>query len=451
MLLLYHLFTYTKGMKKNPWTLVAGGLLVMSIIGVCLQGPVSVFADVAVPDWALLVKSWKEAMVLIAGLIVALVMVHQKSLHYFVRDPFVWLPGVIAIVYGIALAAFPNATVSEFAALVISLRSYAVFVVVYGVVTLWPWLRTWLVRALIVGTSVVALVALLQVTVLPKDFLAYIGYSEATIRPYMTVDQNQDFIRINSTLRGPNPLGAFAMTAMSGLIAAWLRGWRPASRWQWGLLGVVATGLLAALWSSYSRSAWLAMIAALAVATLAIGARRISKKLWLSASVGIVVLAAITTTFVQTDFAQHVIFHTNPHSETVTKSDHEHAASLQEGIAHTLEKPFGDGLGSVGSPSLLGGVPRIVESQYFYTAAETGWLGLVLQLGLLGLVLWRAWQCRHNGLALAVVMSGAGLLLVGLVLPVWADDTIGMIWWTMAALALASSSQPKQQTGRAHA
>lgn len=449
MLLLYHLFTYTKGMSKNLWPTLCGGLLAAIIVGVCLQGPISVGAEVLTPGGALLVKSWKELLLLMVALMVAAAMVRQQKLGHFMRDPLVWLPGLIAVVYGAALLAFPNPSVGELAALVISLRSYLMFVVVYGAVMLWPQLRTRLVRALAIGASIVALFALLQITVLPKDFLAQFGYSEATIRPYMTVDQNQAFVRINSTLRGPNPLGAFAMIAISGLVAAGLRGWRPVHRWQWGLLGVVAVGLVAALWSSYSRSAWLAMGVALAVAVVAVGVRRASRWMWIGAGLGAVVLLLAAAAFLQTNFAQHVIFHTNPHSPTTIKSDHEHVMSLQEGVAHTLEKPFGDGLGSVGSPSLLTDVPRIVENQYFYMAAEVGWLGVVLQLGLLGAVLWRAWRQRHHALVLAVVMSGAGLVLVGLVLPVWADDTIGIVWWALAACALASVSGKQKEVQHA--
>jgi len=39
-------------------------------------------------------------------------------------------------------------------------------------------------------------------------------------------------------------------------------------------------------------------------------------------------------------------------------------------------------------------------------------------------------------LALGVFASGIGLALVGFFLPVWADDTVSIIWWGLAAVVV---------------
>jgi len=85
---------------------------------------------------------------------------------------------------------------------------------------LFPEKKDLFLRVGIIGALIVAVFAILQVFVLPKDFLIYLGYGENTIQPYLTVDQNQDFIRINSTLRGPNPLGAYAVIVLSILFSS---------------------------------------------------------------------------------------------------------------------------------------------------------------------------------------------------------------------------------------
>jgi len=40
--------------------------------------------------------------------------------------------------------------------------------------------------------------------------------------------------------------------------------------------------------------------------------------------------------------------------------------------------------------------------------------------------------------------SGLGLILIGLVLPVWVDDTVSIVWWGLAALVIASGSVVKK-------
>jgi hypothetical protein len=49
----------------------------------------------------------------------------------------------------------------------------------------------------------------------------------------------------------------------------------------------------------------------------------------------------------------------------------------------------------------------------------------------------RLWARRADWLALTLFGSGIGLSVVGLLLPVWVDDTVSIIWWGMAAVILA--------------
>jgi hypothetical protein len=86
---------------------------------------------------------------------------------------------------------------------------------------------------------------------------------------------------------------------------------------------------------------------------------------------------------------------------------------------------------------LHGDAPIIIENQYLFIAHEVGWLGLALFIVFFGMILWRLWQGRQDWLSLGVFASGIGMALIGLLLPVWADDTVGIIWWGLAAIALA--------------
>lgn len=424
-------------------------LLCVVLCGVCIQAPISVVADTQLPAYALLLKSWKELCLGLAGVLIAVALWQSGKWQVLRREPAVWLSVAIAGVYMATLYGFANHPAGESAALLVTLRIYLVVALGYSAVLLWPDMRQKLLGSVAAGMAIVGVFALLQVAVLPKDILQHIGYSSATIQPYLTVDQNPDFVRINSTLRGPNPLGAMAVIGLS-LIAALLVRRVLFARWQYVIGGVVATGLLVALWSSYSRSAWLAMVLVAVVLGGVVGFRTLSRRTLGLAGVVLAVVVLGGLYVLQSDFVQHVVFHTNPASPTAIKSDHEHLDSLQSGVAHTLAYPLGTGLGSVGSPSLLTDSPRIVENQYFYIAAEAGWLGLLLYLILFGYVIWRLWQCRDDALALGVAVAGMGMAIVGLVLPVWADDTVGMTWWALAGIALGSiAGQSRKENNHA--
>ena len=79
----------------------------------------------------------------------------------------------------------------------------------------------------------------------------------------------------------------------------------------------------------------------------------------------------------------------------------------------------------------------IIENQYLFVAHENGWIGLALFLMITYYVLVGLWKRRAAWLALAVSASGVGIAIAGLFLPVWVDDTVSIIWWGLAAIALA--------------
>ena len=67
--------------------------------------------------------------------------------------------------------------------------------------------------------------------VLPTDFLRHFGYSDATIPAFETINNNHDYVRIASTLRGANPLGAYLLIPISLLSVLLIRNgrnWRQA-------------------------------------------------------------------------------------------------------------------------------------------------------------------------------------------------------------------------------
>ncbi|MDP3446102.1 MAG: O-antigen ligase family protein, partial [Ignavibacteria bacterium] len=276
------------------------------------------------------------------------------------------------------------------------------------------------------------------VFILPKDILKYIGYSVNTISPYMTVDQNPDFIRINSTLRGPNPLGAYMIVILAVVVSYFCKFKLKIDDKLKYLLTSLLLGGLVVLWFTYSRSAIVAAIVSIVLVVLvSFSGKILSKKLPLVIiTATLAIFAGLIFAFNNNYLISNVLLHQNPNDDTSVNSNDNHLSSIQTGLTLALIQPFGAGVGSTGSASLFGSSPIIIENQYLFIAHEAGWLGLVLFIGIFGLLMFRLWQNRKNWLALGVFASGVGLALVGLLLPVWVDDTVAIVWWGLAAIAL---------------
>lgn len=418
------------------------GILLVIFAGIVIHAPLTVWLGTLAPDWELFIKSWKEVLMLLATPL-ALVLVTKKKLWgEFSRD---WLFRAVigfALLHIIVLIFFWNGVNPTLAGLSIDLRWLLYFSLVYALIRIQPSYRAIFVKVGVGGALVIGIFALLQVTVLPKDILAGIGYEKnVTIAPYLTVDENENYVRINSTLRGPNPLGAYAVIVLSVLLAYVAAKRRQANIWLSGVMGV--TGLVA-LWFSYSRSALLAgLVAAVTIAYFAFR-KRPSKTVWI-AGLGVVgVIVGLVAATWQTQFVQQVILHEDPSDSNMINSNDGHRESLETGVKLLLQQPLGAGVGSTGSASLYGDHGFIIENQYLFIAHEVGWLGLLLFFALFAIVMQRLWVKRDDWLALGVLASGIGLALIGLLLPIWVDDTVAIIWWGLAALVLGGNDGKKR-------
>lgn len=417
------------------------GILLAIMGGIAVHAPVSVWLSTQLPEFELLIKSWKEIAMGFATVLLLISVFQKKKTHLFTRDKLLWLVGCIAVLHVVYLLIFNNNQVSEFAGLLIDLRFYLYFTLVYVYIRLRPQDTRLLILAFFAGAAVVAVFALLQVFVLPKDILAHIGYSAETIKPYLTVDLNQAYIRINSILRGPNPLGAYAVIVLSMIAALYGRKFAKLGGKRQLTVAVIGAGSLAALWWSYSRSAMLAAFVAALAFVAAVGFSSISRRVLVWGG-SIVATGAILLSLViaaNPGFVSSVFLHENPNGGSAHTSNDGHVSSLVRGFEQSSSDPLGDGIGSTGSASLFGDEPRIIENQYLMMAHESGWLGALLQLAVFGWVLFVAWKNRQRPIALAVFASGIGMAAIGVVLPVWADGTVSLTWWGLAAVAMAVS------------
>lgn len=417
------------------------GILIVITAGIVVHTPLSVWTGTIWPSADLLIKSWKELLMGMALLLLIVTAKRRDKVGALLSDRLMQIALVYAGLHFLLLAFFQNGFEAVGAGLLIDLRYLLFFVLVYGTLTLFPQYRKLFISVFVGGAVIVIGFAVLQLLVLPRDVLAHIGYSKATISPYLTVDENPLYTRINSTLRGPNPLGAYA-TIFAGLLLAVGAKWKLGRKgWAMAVIGAIALGM--ALGASHSRSSIIGAVVAVLVIVALSATKKVRRWFIGGAMIAIIITATAIYVFRDSSFVANVILHNNPTSGATVDSNEGHAASLFEGTSRMFMQPFGAGIGSTGSASLLGDKPVIIENQYLLIAHETGWAGLVLFVWLFLVIMTKLWHRRSSALALGVFGGGVGLAIIGMLLPVWTDDTVSIVWWGLAAVAIATTKTVK--------
>ena len=173
--------------------------------------------------------------------------------------------------------------------LIINLRFLAFFMVTWAVTIRtsrlrknWKWLVLW-------PAGIVVIIGLLQVFVLPNDFLRHFGYGDNTIPAVETINHNINYVRVASTLRGANPLGAYLLIPVSLTTLLLFK-----SKRNWRHVALLA-GSLVLLFFTFSRSAWVGAV--LTVAVLLVVSLKTRKMQYMAlggAGIFLILLAAIS-------------------------------------------------------------------------------------------------------------------------------------------------------------
>lgn len=433
------LLGYTKRVERGLIIKIYATILLIIFGGIIVHAPLSVYFGTLFPEGELLIKSWKEIGLIIALPFALWLIIDSKIYQQLKNDKLFQLFAVyigLHSLFALALLTGPKATV---AGMMIDLRYIVFFVYVYILLKLAPNYRKIFIKVFTIGAIIVVGFGALQLF-LPKDILVHIGYGETTIQPYLLVDLNPNFVRINSTMRGPNPLGAYTVIVLGFIAAAVaMNKINLKERRELLIYSVSTLATLVVLWVSYSRSALVGALMTVALVGAIAFRRYLTKKVLLIGGVAALILISLVLLGRNHDLISNVIFHDNPADSNKVNSDDGHVNSLIDGTERMLRQPIGGGIGSTGSASLFSENPLIIENQYLFIAHEVGWLGLVLFIAITGLIFYRLWQKCEDYLALSVLASGIGLSLIGLLLPVWVDDTVSIIWWGLVAVALASS------------
>ena len=317
--------------------------------------------------------------------------------------------------------------------LLLNLRYLVFFLIVIMLMKYSSWSRERWLRIVLVGAIVVSAFAVLQFTVLPHNFLAHFGYNSSTISPIETINSNSNYIRVASTLRGANPLGAYMLVIIALLAALWPRIERKT------VWGIVLALCLAALAFSFSRSAWLGVLVAMvSIIALQLRTRQQWQRAGLVSLGGILVLGAIVIAFHSNRLMQNLLFHTDDTSTVATSSNGQRSSALLNGARDVLHNPLGRGVGSAGPASVhnTAAPASLSENYYLQIGQELGWFGLISYLAITFAVGFQLWLQRRDPLALGLLAAFAGLFVVNMLSHAWTDDTLAYIWWGLAGLVI---------------
>jgi hypothetical protein len=384
-----------------------------------------------------LVRIWKEILIVCMIPGISILITQSPDLKkWFFRSKLLWLMrayALLSLLLGLIALSTHKVTASALIyGLIINLRFLIFFIVCYVLASSSDFLKNRWPKLLLIPATLVIGFGLLQL-VLPYDFLRHFGYGPHTIPAYQTVDSNLGFQRIQSFLRGANPLGAYLVIIIPAIILL-LKGWR---RY------VLLAGSLIVMAYSYSRSAWLGLLAVLALlGLLKIKGHPRLKEGLIAATLAVVLIGFGVYALRTNQTAQDALFHTSSSSSNVS-SNNQRAKAIKQGFSDAVHQPLGSGTGTAGPASVRNSShpARIVENYYLQIAQEVGWLGLALFLAINYLVAARLWGSRDNPLALLLFVSFIGISLINLVSHAWADDTLSMIWWGLAGLAMAPAAR----------
>lgn len=403
-----------------------------------------------------LIRLWKEFLLTILfTLAVWLVIKNPPLLREMRKSRLFKLIAAYAFVQILlGLAAYLRHDVNKAAlgqGLIEDLRLCAMFYTAFVAASYSSWLRQHWQKLLILPAAIVIAFGILQLTALPHNFLAHFGYGPSTIKPYELVDQNSSFVRVQSTLRGANPLGAYLVIIISALatllISPKFRKRIPKDSIWWFLFVTFSSAVV--LYFTYSRSALLGALVSVAVVIwLCIKRVRTKKLLLVVAASGMLVFIGLVLVLRHNVVFEDVVFHTSQQSHSSRSSNEDRTTALENGVRDVVHQPLGNGAGSAGPASVHNNrAPRIAENYFLQIGQEAGWLGLAIFLGIYFLVTKELWNRRNDadGLPVVLLASLVGLTLVNMLSHAWADDTLAYVWWGLAGIALAVSADKKNR------
>ncbi len=423
-----------KFLSKQNFISLASFLILLIIALVPFHGFLTVWLSSLIGHYTLL-RLWKEFLLVIILLIGCFFLFFDKKIkNTLFKDKLIFLIVLfllIQIIWGIF--SYLNKDVSKkalFYGLLVNSRYFIFFGLALIIALKNTKLGNNLPKLILYPSLVVIIFGLLQIFVLPHNFLSYFGYGPKTIMPYETINSNSKYVRIISTLRGANPLGAYLIVPISLLIGLFF-----IKRKKIQISLLIVLGLIV-LFFSFSRSAFLGVaVSAVIIIFYSIKSSKLRKYLAIGALILVLLGGSGVYLFRNSHMVQNLLLHTQSNSKIKLTSDQAHLQALTSGLSGIIKDPLGKGPGTSGPASIYNNhKPRIPEDYFIQIGEETGIIGLGVYLAITILVAYRLYKDRSNYFSLFLFASLIGISVVNLFLFGWSDDTLSYLWWGVCGI-----------------
>jgi hypothetical protein len=306
------------------------------------------------------------------------------------------------------------------------------------------------VLAVVLAVSTVVAVLGVAQYFLPHDTLAHIGYSkERGVLPAFFIDDRPNFPRVMSTLRDPNSLGAYLIVPMTLLTALLARAREHKRRL---LLASALLAHAAALFLTFSRSAWIGALLAMGLLLLFQFAalwQRLARRWW-PVLIGLLIVGSATLVAARNTYVlKSVVTHSTGKPKAAHDSNGFHWEFAKRGLDGIVRNPFGHGPGTAGLASIQN--PKgsfLTENYYIQIGYEVGVLGLALFIALNVLVYKALWRRRDSLLAGGLLASFWAYVLINMLLHIWSNEAVAAQWWILAGLAIGATAQAKTKASK---
>lgn len=261
----------------------------------------------------------------------------------------------------------------------------------------------------------------------------WLGYGQCGGETVLRTGGVSGWLRSRGFVRNPNELGAILIMPLVFSAYALLAREKNTFR---HLLASLVIGLLMML--SFSRSAWLGALSAL-LALVLIYPRLLKTNRLLFATLAVLGILSLAVLVVSNNsFVNEVILH----KSSASNSTSQHFSYKLGGLQHLGSHPLGTGPGSAGAvgAALQDGPYINTESAYLDIAAQYGWVGLSLVIGLLGATAAILKSRPGSRVALAGLI---GLLVGGLFIPIFSNLPVTMLAGLLTALSFIAAGQVK--------
>lgn len=313
----------------------------------------------------------------------------------------------------------------------------------YGAVLLHPKFAFSSVIKLMLGVSTAVAILGIAQYFLPGDLLMHFGYSlERGARAAFYIDDNHNLpVRIMSTLREPNALGAYLILPATALGALLLNAKDQRRRI---VLAVVLVLHVAAIVLTQSRSALFGVV--LSGGLLLWWQYRtlftaLLRRFWPFLA-ALVVLASVGGFMLRNSafFESYVAHGQKNEAVADLDSNQYHLLFVQRGLEGIRDKPLGHGPGTAGLASIQN--PNgsfLTENYYVQIGYELGVVGLVVFVSI-NVWVYAKLQKRGDLWSAVLLASFWAYMVTNMLLHTWGNEAVAAQWWILAGLIIGIKS-----------